>query len=284
MSYVIIGASTGPGRLLFEQLRDEGAEVVGIARDRRDLVVSGRARFVELDVNDVQALADEITEHATLIHCSRPELLTAYLLTDPALGRLIALGSTRVYTRFPDDKCDRLAAMSHAIWMRDYPSTLLHPTMTYGAPGLNNIERVMRIARLSPMIPLPEHGKSLIQPVFAGDVVKAIKACLSNDNTIGKTLVVPGCTAITYRAFIERCIALSGARCKVVSLPYWLLYLLAPVTRFLPGVPDIGQDEIRRLLEDKNFSPEDLTDLLGVHPVDLDKGLTLAGWRRQTAD
>lgn len=272
MSITIIGASTGPGRMLYEELLNDGIPVTGIARNPRDIPTNSTAQFVQLDATDAATLAELVNENTLLVHCSRPEILTSLLALKPRMSRLIALGSTRIYTRFPDDKCARLAAMSHAISMGDIPTTLLHPTMIYGAPGLNNIERVVQIARMSPIIPLPDNGESLIQPVLASDVVRSIRACIDDPSTIGRTMTVPGETPTTYRRFIELCIEFAGEKCRVVSMPFTLLSLLAPVTHLLPFVPVVTQDEIRRLLENKAFSTEDLLNL-GIEPVALDVGL-----------
>ena len=131
MPTTIIGASSGPGRLLFDQLRDEGEQVVGIARSAPEVVTNDNARFIELDAMDATSLLDAIDNTGNLIHCSRPEILTNLLNHlvnhQPKLNRLIAIGSTRIYTRFPDEKCSRLSAMSHALSMSDLPYTLLHP-------------------------------------------------------------------------------------------------------------------------------------------------------------
>ncbi len=273
---VILGASTGPGRLLFERLRDSNVRVLGLARSKRDIVESENAVFSCMDAGDPALLQATVEPTDTLIHCSRPEFLTNYLKTEPELKRLIAIGSARIYTRFPDDKCHRVAAMAHVIRKADIPSTLLHPTLIYGAPGLNNINRVVKIARLSPVIPLPDKGRALIQPVHAEDLARAILACLNDESTVGKTIDVPGKEAVSYRRFIELCIEASGARCRVVSAPYFLVCLLAPFTHLLPGVPTVTRDEIRRLLEDKNFSTEALIRDLGVEPRALEEGLKLA--------
>jgi nucleoside-diphosphate-sugar epimerase len=272
MSIIIIGASSGPGRMLYEALMDDGIAVTGIARTPRNIPTNSAARFVPLDATDTPSLARMMNKDTLLIHCSRPEILTTLIARKPEMNRLIALGSTRIYTRFPDDKCSRLNAMSQAIRSGDIPTTLLHPTLIYGAPGLNNIERVVQMARISPIIPLPNDGESLIQPVLANDVVKTIRACIDDRSSIGKTIVVPGKNPTTYRRFVELCIELAGQKCRVVSVPVKLLSLLAPITYLLPGIPVITQDEVRRLLEDKNFSTDDLCSL-GIEPVALDVGL-----------
>ena len=165
--------------------------------------------------------------------------------------------------------------MSHALWMQDIPATILHPTMIYGAPGLNNIERVAVIARRFPLIPLPAGGDSLIQPVHVQDVVDAILACLDDNSTNGRTMIIPGGSALTYRTFIEDCIEFAGAECRVVSMPYWLISMLGWIATALPFLPAIRQDEIRRLLEDKAFDAADATRLLGRKPLAFGEGLNL---------
>lgn len=275
MTIVVVGASNGPGRLLFDALRESGVDLLGIARQQRNLQTSEAARFISLDASDTDALEDLLSPGDILVHCSRPELLTPLAARQPDIDRLIALGSTRIYTRFPDDKCARLTAMTHAIWMTDLKATILHPTMIYGAPGLNNIERVMQFARRFPYIPLPADGAALIQPVHASDVVNMITACISDRSTIGRTLIIAGGAPLTYRQFVERCITHANTRCRVISMPYWLMGLLGWATQLLPFVPAVSPEEIRRLLEDKAFAVEDASRLLGRSPLDFETGISL---------
>ena len=189
------------------------------------------------------------------------------------MARLVALGSTRVFTRFPDQKCKNLNAMKQAISTQNIPTTILHPTMIYGSEGLNNIERIVKVARLSPLIPLPASGNALIQPVHVNDVVACIIACLEKTDTIGQTLIVAGRSPITYRELVETCIEFTGSRCRVVSLPYFMLSIIGILTKIIPGIPSISQNEIRRLLEDKAFDVVKLEQLLGIRPLSVREGL-----------
>ena len=270
---VIIGASRGPGRILFDQLKLQEQSVLGIARERRGLATTVSANFVQCDATDGAHLAQLIGENNTVVSVSRPDFLTSLLQRKPAISRLIAIGSTRVYTRFPDDKCSRLVAMSQAIWMNDIPATILHPTMIYGAPDFNNIDRIYRIAKLSPMIPLPFDGSTLVQPVHVNNVVSCITACLNNPKTIGQTIVVAGRHAVTYRELVETCIEISESKCRVISLPYFLVSLIALLTGLVPGIPTVTHEEIRRLREDKKFDMTDLEQRLGVSLYSLQEGL-----------
>ena len=270
---IIIGASRGPGRQLFDQLKLTGRPVVGIARKQRGLIVSASAKFVTCDASNSQALAALIGQGNTLVNTSRPEFLTNLLKHKPSVARLVALGSTRVFTRFPDQKCENLNAMKQAISTQNIPTTILHPTMIYGSEGLNNIERIVKVARLSPLIPLPASGNALIQPVHVNDVVACILACLEKTDTIGQTLIVAGRSPITYRELVETCIEFTGSRCRVVSLPYFMLSIIGMLTNIIPGIPSISQNEIRRLLEDKAFDVVKLEQQLGIRPLSVREGL-----------
>ena len=172
------------------------------------------------------------------------------------------------------EEMQRLKEMSQAIWSHNIPATILHPTMMYGVPDFNNLERIFRIVKLSPLIPLPFKGSALIQPVHVKDVVACINACLIKPKTIGNTIIVAGKHAITYREFIETCIEISKAKCRVIPVPYFMVSLVGLMTHLVPGIPTVSQDEIRRLREDKNFDIAYLEKKLGVKPYSLREGLT----------
>jgi hypothetical protein len=51
--------------------------------------------------------------------------------------------------------------------------------------------------------------------------------------------------------------------------------LAARVARFVPGLPAVQPEEIRRLMENKSFDIALMRGLLGVDPLPLEKGLAL---------
>ena len=109
--------------------------------------------------------------------------------------------------------------------------------------------------------------------MHAADVVEAICAALARNESIGKTITLPGGAPLPYRGFVELCVAASGQRSKVISLAYPILSIGARISALIPGVPSISADEVRRLLEDKDFDPGDMIDLLGVTPRNFSEGI-----------
>ena len=87
--------------------------------------------------------------------------------------------------------------------------------------------------------------------------------------------MVAGPEPVPYAQFVQAVAFAAGlAPRRIVSVPGMLLQALTPLTR-LPGLPRVGRDEVRRLLEDKAFSIGPMRRILGVVPMPLAAGLAL---------
>ncbi len=270
----IVGATSGPGKSLLLKLGRKGYQVTGIGRDPekieqiRRILQGSKAVIQAIDVSkDLSFL--ESTD--ILVHCSRPDLV--HNLLSENLSRFIALGSTRKFTHFPDQRCRDVETMERMVMSSSIPATVLHPTLIYGADGFSNIERIIGIARKFPVIPLPRGGMSLIQPVHCDDVSAALMRCLDNDRVINQSIVIAGPSPMTYRTFVQTTLAAMNLTARVISMPCSLIKALAGITRYLPGVPLIRSDEVQRLLEDKNFDTHQMQNLLSVIPRSFDTGI-----------
>ena len=85
--------------------------------------------------------------------------------------------------------------------------------------------------------------------------------------------MIAGPEPVRYAEFVRAVARAAGLRPpRIVPVPPALLRLAAPVTA-LPGLPRIGADEIRRLLEDKAFDIGPMQDKLGFTPRPLAQGL-----------
>ncbi len=87
-------------------------------------------------------------------------------------------------------------------------------------------------------------------------------------------MVVAGPAPLPYAAFV-RAVA-RAARLPfrlIVPLPVGPMLTLARIGAHLPGFPQAGADEIRRLAENKDFDIGEMVKLLGVTPISLNEGL-----------
>lgn len=273
----VIGVTSEPGRTLFRKLAEQNRTVTGIGRNRQKLAEVRNEickKFPLTEVKDVDVEQDTsfLLQTDILFHCSQPRLIK-YLISDK-LSHLIALGSTRKFSQYPDTKHKEVIEMENIITESAVPATILHPTMIYGAITHNNIQRIIKVAKSWPIIPLPLYGKALIQPIHNQDVVKALINCLENKKVMNQSIVIAGPSPMTYREFVGQIIAATGFSCRVVALPYTLIKVLLKIFKYLPNLPDIKNAELKRLLEDKNFDTLNMQKLLNVRSRSFTEGIT----------
>ena len=269
----VLGATGNVGRALVAALRARGVEVIAIARTQTRLQELGGAvhpRNLDLE-NDSPKLREALEGVRCVInvaHARYTRKIIAALPHDAV--RLITLGSTRKFTRFPDQKSAEMqdAEAAHA---QGVNGIILHPAMIYGGVD-NNIRRILKIVRWTPLVPLPQQGRALLQPIHRDDVVRCLVAAIS-EHVGSAPIIIAGAQPMTYARIVEACGHSAGRRVRVISVPVWGMLALAWLTRWAPGVPSIARDEVRRLLEDKAFDIGHMQARLGVTPCTFEEGL-----------
>ena len=188
----------------------------------------------------------------------------------PPAVKFVFLGSTRKFTRWPDSHGNGVLAGEAAFLASGRRGVMLHPTMIYGAQGEDNVQRLAALLRRVPIVPLPNGGTALVQPITRMMSPPAYARALAIDWQHPETIVIAGPQALPYADFVRAVAHAAGLRApRIVSVPAALLRLVAG----LPFLPRIGPDEIRRLTEDKAFDIAAMLTVLGVHPRSLAEGL-----------
>jgi uncharacterized protein YbjT (DUF2867 family) len=192
------------------------------------------------------------------------------LAAAPPPARLVFLGSTWKFTRWPGVRSAEVRDGEAAFLSAGRPGVMLHPTMIYGAEGEDNVQRLVALLRRLPVVPLPAGGRSLVQPIHQDDVTRAIRAAINHAWDRPTALVIAGPEAVSYATFVTAVAAAVGRKAPhIVPAAIRLLIALAPLTKLIPGVPHVRSDEVRRLLEDKSF---DITDMRAVLKIDTPPG------------
>jgi nucleoside-diphosphate-sugar epimerase len=270
----VIGASGRSGSCLCRALLADGRTVVPVVRDAARWRAAGMDLAPRLaDLADPVALRAALADAVLVVSCAHARHAPAILAAAPPPARLVLLGSTRRYTRWPDAHGRGVLAGEAALLGSGRSGVMLHPTMIYGAQGEDNVQRLAAVLRRAPVVPLPGGGRALVQPIHQDDVTRCIAAALAVDWRGPHAMVIAGPTPLPYADFVRAVARAAGlAAPRVVAVPAWLLRAAAPLTA-LPGLPHIRGDEIRRLLEDKSFSIAAMIATLGVRPISLDEGL-----------
>ena len=268
----VIGASGRSGAALAHAL---GARLVPVVRDAGKWARSGIAIPPRVaDLTEPRGLAEALRDATHVVSCAHARHAAQVVAAAQPEARLIFLGSTRKFTRWPDAHGDGVLAGEAAFLASGRAGVMLHPTMIYGALGEDNVRRLALLMRRLPVLPLPGGGRSLVQPIHQSDVTRAILAALERDWSAPHTMVIAGPEPVSYLDFMRAIAAASGTpRPRVINIPAAPLIAAAWLTRFIPGLPTIGGAEIRRLLEDKSFDIAEMRALLGFTPISLAEGL-----------
>jgi nucleoside-diphosphate-sugar epimerase len=273
----VIGASGRTGLTLCRSLLDDGIPLVPVARNPAKWAAAGldgQAR--QADLRRPEALRAALSDATRIVSCAHARHTAAIMAAAPASARLVLLGSTRKFTRWPDAHGNGVLAGEAALLASGRQGVMLHPTMIYGAQGENNVQRLAALLRRLKLLPLPGGGRFLVQPIHQSDVVRCIRAALAREWPAPSTLVVAGPEPVRYADFVHAVAAAAGLRQPMIlPFPAAPLILAARLTRHFPRLPTVEPAEIRRLLEDKAFDIGPMRAELGVEPIPLAAGLSL---------
>jgi len=271
----IIGASGRTGAGLARTLLATGHGVVPVVRNAARWAATGIAIAPALaDLEDAPALRVALSGATHVVSTAHARHAGAILAAAPADAVCVFLGSTRKFTRFPDEHGDGVIAGEAALLASGRRGVMLHPTMIYGAEGEDNVQRLAALLRRLPMVPLPGAGRALVQPIHQSDVARAILAALARDWDGPHAITIAGPTALSYADFVRAIARAAGLpRPRILPLPALPLMLGARLAALIPGLPRVRPAEIRRLLEDKAFDIGEMRAELGFEPMALDEGL-----------
>ena len=274
--YHIIGASGRSGAALCRSLLAGGEAYVPVVRNAARWAATGLPGAPLLArLEDAAALRLALAGATHVVSCAHARHAPAILAAAPADALFVFLGSTRKFTRWPDDHARGVLAGEAAFLASGRRGVMLHPTMIYGAQGEDNVRRLARLLRRLPVVPLPGGGRALVQPIYQDDVTTCLRAALRLDWTAPETLVIAGPEAVSYAGFVRKVARASSlAPPAIVGVPAAVLRLAARLTGALPFLPRIGSGEIRRLTEDKAFSVAGMIGRLSVSPITLEEGLS----------
>ena len=271
----VIGASGRSGAALCRALIADNTRVVPVVRDAAKWAsqrISVTPRVA--DLADAASLSVALRDATSVVSTAHARHAAAVIAAAAPDARLIFLGSTRKFTRWPDAHGDGVLTGEAAFLASGRTGVMLHPTMIYGAAGEDNVRRLAALLRRLPVLPLPGGGNALVQPIYQDDVTRAIRAALTLRWDGPHSLVVAGPAALRYADFVRAVAAAAGLPPpRIIGFPVAPLIAVASLSRLLPLLPTIRPAEIRRLTEDKAFDIAPMRALLRFEPVPLEIGL-----------
>jgi len=230
----------------------EGAEavvnLVGILAER------GRRTFQRLHVEGAANVA-AAAARAGVGRLVQVSAIGADAESESAYARTKAGGEAAARAAFPD-------------------VTVARPSVVFG-PEDRFFNLFATMARCSPMLPLIGGGNTRFQPVYAGDVARAISRILARPETRGRTYELGGPRVYTFRELMALTLAEIRRRRPLVPVPFAVAAIEAWFIEKSPW-PLLTRDQVK-LLKRHNVVGESALglDALDIEPTPLEAILPL---------
>jgi uncharacterized protein YbjT (DUF2867 family) len=146
-------------------------------------------------------------------------------------------------------------------------STIFRPSVVFG-PDDTFLNRFALLQRLFPVIPLAMPDAKF-QPVYVGDVSKAIVNVLDLDAASGHTYELGGPSVYTLEQLLAYCGEVVGRHARIVRLPAAFARLQALSFEIAPGEPILTRDNLDSMKVDSVLSGP-LAPELGIEPASIE--------------
>jgi NADH dehydrogenase len=194
------------------------------------LYETGRQRFEAIHVDGARNVA-EAARAAGVVRLVQMSALGADATSPSSYARTKALGEHAVREVYPD-------------------AVVVRPSIVFG-PEDDFFNRFATMATLSPALPLIGGGKTRFQPVFVGDVGKALARLVT---ALGgtDTYELGGPASFSFKELMELMLAEIGRRRLLVPVPFAAAGLLGAAGDLAALVmpPPITSDQVRLLRTD----------------------------------
>lgn len=156
-------------------------------------------------------------------------------------------------------KYARSKAAGEAAVLEHFPkATIIRPSVVFGADD-QFFNKFAGLAKMFQMLPVI-CGNSKMQPIFVGDLARAIEAVLGNSDAAGKVYEIGGPTVYTMRELMELVNSVTEQNVPLIPVPIQLAYFQAFFLGMLPN-PMVTMDQLRLLEQDNVASGNDLAAL-----------------------
>lgn len=146
-------------------------------------------------------------------------------------------------------------------------AAIVRPSIVFGQDdGFFN--RFAAMAQLSPALPLIGGGTTRFQPVYVGDVGRALARVVTDDSCAGQTFELGGPAVYTFRELMEKLLAETGQKRLLVPVPWPAADALGAIGDLVGGIipPPVTADQVQSLRVDNVAS--------GQHPGLAELGIT----------
>jgi uncharacterized protein YbjT (DUF2867 family) len=266
--YTIKVASRSPERAYFLRTAGNVGQIVPFACDYSDdASLRAAVKGCDVVINCIGILFEKGKNSFTRIHTELPRAIGKACAAEKIqkLIHISALGCDQAHSKYAKSKRNGEMAV-----FENFPrATILRPSVVFGVED-NFFNMFAKLSVVLPMLPLIGGGETKLQPVYVGDVAKAVIAAINADQAPGAIYELGGPEVLNFRNIYARLFRETGRKKMLVTLPWGVASLKGKIMGLLPN-PPLTADQVETLKTDNIVSGELPTLIdLGIEPTGMD--------------
>lgn len=172
--------------------------------------------------------------------------------------------SSSVVKSVADDHYTRTKREQEAIAVASgIPCAVLRPTLMFGWFDRKHLGWLSRFMRKVPVFPIPGNGRYMRQPLYAADFCRIIVRCIET-RIAGEAFNISGLEKVDYVDIIREIKSATGARARIVHIPYGLFSLLLRTWALFDTNPPFTAAQLKALVAHDEFEVIDWPTRFGV--------------------
>lgn len=242
--------------------------------------VEAAARGCDAVVNLVGLLFERGRQRFADVHIAGAEQVAQAAVNNGA--RMVQLSAIGADAQSPALYARTKAEAERRVLARLADAVIMRPSIVFG-PEDDFFNRFAAMARISPVLPLIGGGHTRFQPVFVGDVAKAVANAVDGKAKGGTIYELGGPSIYTFKELMEFVLNTIGRRRILAPLPFAIARLKAGILQFLP-TPPLTPDQVELLRTDNVVSDQAARDTrtlaaFGVVPESIEVIVPTYLWR-----
>lgn len=176
---------------------------------------------------------------------------------------LVHISSSVLESRADDFYTNTKREQEELVLASGIPCPVLRPTLMFGWFDRKHLGWLSRFMKKVPVFPIPDDGRFMRQPLYAGDFSDIIISCIENRVQDG-VYNISGLEKINYIDMIREIKRVTRAKTAIVVIPYGLFYLLLWVWALFDHNPPFTTQQLRALVGNDEFEVIDWPDIFEV--------------------
>lgn len=149
---------------------------------------------------------------------------------------------------------------------------VLRPTLMFGWFDRKHLGWLSRFMQRVPVFPIPGDGRYMRQPLYAGDFASIIVSCIESKIS-GERFNITGLERVDYVDIIREIKRATGAKARIVHIPYSLFRGLLKVWARFDRNPPFTADQLKALVAPDEFEVIDWPAIFHVTPTPFAKAV-----------